>query len=186
MTFQRTGRFGPAGLVALLGLAAMLALASCAPNADAALLSPNLGAVLEAQAAGGQVAAVPTPVPPMLAELAPEEVFAGVPDDLSAAIASADIANGPTLATNNGCIGCHSLDPAATMTGPTWQNVGDTAIVREPGLSPAEYLHQSIVAPGSFVVPGYPNVMPATYGETLSTEDLATLIAYLLSQNGQP
>ncbi|MGL4649498.1 MAG: c-type cytochrome [Caldilineaceae bacterium] len=186
MMFQRSGRTWPAVVVTLLGLTLTLLLAACAPNADAAIISPDLGIVLEAQAAGEEIAAVPTPIPPKLAEFTPEEILAGVPADLAEAIANADIANGPTLATNNGCIGCHALDPAVVMTGPTWHNVGDTALIRIPGTSPAEYLHQSIVAPGSFLVPGYVNVMPATYADTLSTEDLGTLIAYLLAQNGQP
>lgn len=172
-----------------LGMAAIATAAlvgACSPNAAATILSPNMGDQLAQEAAGGEVvAATPTPVP-QLVNLTPDQIYAGLPEDLAAAVANADLANGPTLATSKACVGCHSLDPAATMTGPTWHNVGDTAIGRIPGLSPAEYIHQSIVAPASFVVPNYVNVMPGNYGDTLTTQELGDLIAYLLSQNGQP
>ena len=70
------------------------------------------------------------------------------------------------------------------MTGPTWYHIGDTSVSRVPGESPALYLYASIVNPGQFVVPPYPNnIMPANYAEQLSLEELADLVAYLLEQN---
>ncbi len=170
-----------------VAVVALLGLRGCAPDVNAAIISPGLGAELEAEAAGQELVIEPTAVPPMLAELAPEAITAGLPDELAAALATANPENGATLATSKGCIGCHNLDPAAVMTGPTWHNVGDHAIIRVAGESPAEYLHQSIINPNAFVVPSYPaNIMPATYGEQLSTQELADLIAHLLAQTGQP
>jgi len=97
-----------------------------------------------------------------------------------------DLANAETLAVTNACVGCHSLDPEAKMTGPTWHNVGDTAVTRIEGMSPAAYLYNSIVAPNDYVVEGFPgNVMTPTFGDTLSTQELGDLIAYLLAQHGQ-
>ena len=174
-------------LIAGAAAVAVLALSACAPDVNAALISPNLGAALEVELAGQQVVVEPTPIPPVLAELTPEEITAGLPDDLAQALASADATQGPTLTTAKGCIGCHALDPATVMTGPTWHNVGDHAIIRVPGESPAEYLRLSIVNPNAFVVPNYPaNIMPANYSEQFSTQELANLIAYLLEQTGQP
>jgi mono/diheme cytochrome c family protein len=70
------------------------------------------------------------------------------------------------------------------MTGPTWYHVGDTAVSRVAGESPAFYLYQSIVDPNGFVVPNYAGgLMPANYGEQLSAQELADLIAYLLQQS---
>ena len=159
---------------------------ACTPNPTAAILSPDMGDQLAMEMAGGDVvAATPTPVP-LLVNLTPEQIYAGLPEDLAVAVANANIENGPALATANACVGCHALDPNQQMTGPTWHNVGDHAIGRVPGVSPAEYLHQSIVAPATFLVPNYPNVMPQTYGEQLATQELGDLIAYLLAQNGQP
>ncbi len=67
---------------------------------------------------------------------------------------------------------------------PNWWNVADHAADRVPGMSPALYLYTSIIDPGAFVVPNFPNgVMPATYATTIPMEDLANLVAYLLEQH---
>lgn len=180
-------------LLAMCAIVALLVAAACAPDVSTAIISPELGEKLAAQLAGESIVREPTPVPPKLAELTPEEVFAGVPEELASAIQAADPSAGAQIALTaspSPCAGCHSLDPSAVTAGPTWHNVGDMAVVHgrmagSPG--PAEYLHQSIVNPGAFVVPNFvPGVMPGTYGETLGDDDLATLIAYLLAQNGQP
>jgi len=49
-------------------------------------------------------------------------------------------------------------------------------------MSAADYLHQSIVEPDAFVVDGFTNIMPATFGETMSDQEISDLIAYLLTQ----
>lgn len=186
MTFQRTGRSVPAVPVALLGLLLILLLGSCTPNAEAAILSPGLGDVLEAEAAGEVFVAAPPVELPKLVDLPPEEVVEGVPADLAEAIANGNLDNALTLVTARGCVGCHQLDPANQLVAPTWHNVGDRAIGRIPGVSPGEYLHQSILAPNDYIVEGFlPNIMPATYGDQLTTQDLGDIIAYLLSLNGQ-
>jgi len=186
MKFPSVCRSVPAVTILLIASAAVLLLAACAPDASAAIISPNLGAQLAAAEAGGAVALVPTPVPPKLAELPPEAVLAGVPADLAEAIANGNIDNGPTIAAARGCIGCHQMDPANQAVAPTWYNMGDTAVIRIAGVSPGEYLHQSIVAPNSYIVPNFlANVMPQNYSEQLSTQELGDVIAYLLAQNGQ-
>lgn len=166
---------------------AALALSACAPDVNASIISPQLGVQLAAQQAGQELVIAPTPVPPKLADLTPDQITAGLPDDLAQTLAAADASQGPTLAATKGCIGCHAVDPAVQMTGPTWYNVGDHAITRVPTESPAEYIHQSIINPNGFVVPNFPaSIMPQNYGEQLSTQELADLIAYLLAQTGQP
>jgi hypothetical protein len=45
--------------------------------------------------------------------------------------------------------------------------------------SPEQYLFESIVLPGEFLVPGYADIMPHTYSQTLSPQQVADLIAYL-------
>jgi mono/diheme cytochrome c family protein len=174
-------------LFSVISVCAVVVLAvvvsACAPNAESVLISPDMAPQLAAQAAGEVVAAVPTEPPPTLGELTPEEIYAGLPDDVASAVSNGNIANAPVIATARGCIGCHSLDPNQKMTGPTWYNIGNTAITRVEGEGPALYLYHSIMTPNAFVVPDYPSgVMPQTYGEQLSTQDLGDLIAYLLSQ----
>jgi cytochrome c2 len=100
----------------------------------------------------------------LFTELTPEQVTAGLPEDFATALAAADPSKGETVALTNGCVGCHSLDPAVQMTGPSWHNVADHAANRQPGVSPANYLYTSITNPGAYVVPNFPGgVMPQIY-----------------------
>lgn len=162
----------------------VLVAAACAPDATQLIISPQLGEQLAAREAGNiVVAAVPTEAP-RLADLTAEEIVAGLPDDVAAALAVADPANGAQISLARGCVGCHALDPNMVMTGPTWYHMGDTAVSRVRGESPALYLYHSIVEPNRYVVPNYPNnIMPANYGEQLSVQELADIIAYLLEQH---
>jgi mono/diheme cytochrome c family protein len=179
---QRRGWLAPTLLLSLLLTVFMMA--ACAPDATQLIISPQLGGQLAALEAGSEiVAAVPTEAP-TLADLTPDEIVAGLPEDFAAALAVADPANGEQVALARGCIGCHALDPAAVMTGPTWYHMGDTAVSRVSGESPALYLYHSILNPGGYVVPNYPNnIMPANYSEQLTTQELADLVAYLLNQS---
>ncbi|MEZ4863951.1 MAG: c-type cytochrome [Caldilineaceae bacterium] len=173
-------------IIACLLVSVPFFLVACVPDANNELISPDLGPKLVLARSEGNVEAAPTPAPPKLAELTPDQIYAGLPADLLQAVQSADIGGAETIALKYGCVGCHSTDPTEVKTGPTWHNVGDTAITRVPGESPAEYLHQSIINPNAYVVNGYPsNVMPQTFSDQMSQDELATMIAYLLSQNGQ-
>ena len=164
-------------------------LAGCVPDATSEIISPELGPKLVAAARSSEVVAVVEAVVelPSIIEMSDEEINAGLDPDFVAALADADPTNGETLALVNGCIGCHALDPAAQMTGPTWFHVGDTAVGRIEGLGPAAYLYDSIVAPNDYIVADYPSaVMPQNYSETISNDDLADLVAYLLEQHEDP
>jgi hypothetical protein len=141
-------------------------LISCVPDANAPIVSPQLGPILAAREAGEVVAAMPTPTPVLITTLSEEQIYAGLPDDLRAALASADPARAENLALVNACSSCHSLDPSVALQGPTWSNMGDTAAARIPGLSPAEYIHRSIVEPNAYVVPNFPSgVMPPDFAQ---------------------
>lgn len=173
-------------MLSLLSLVAVLLVAACTPNASARIISPDLGEQLVAEQAGDVVAFEPTPIP-KLASLTDEQKLAGLPADLAAALTAASPEKGVSLATAQGCIGCHQLDPNNQVVAPTWHNIGDMAVGRVAGVSPAEYLHQSIINPGAYIVANYQGgIMPATFSEKLSTQDLADIIAYLLTLNGQP
>jgi len=161
-----------------------IAIAACAPNPSAGVLSPELGAKLVAEAANAEVEVVPTPEPLAIADMTEEQITAGLPPDFAAALAQAHPENGEKLATANGCIGCHSLDPSVQMTGPSWMDAGDHAARRVPGESPAFYLYTSITSPNAFVVDGFPqNIMPQNFSDILSEQDIADLVSYLLSQH---
>lgn len=53
---------------------------------------------------------------------------------------------------------------------------------RVPGISIYAYLHTSIVNPGAFVVPGFPDgLMPRNWAEVYSESEINDLIAYLMT-----
>ena len=110
--------------------------------------------------------------------------------DITAELPEGDAANGESLATSQGCVGCH----VSTTTGPAWMpasaqpGIGARAETRfteadytGSATSPEQYLFESIVAPSAHLVDPYQDLMPKTYGEILTAQDVADLIAYMLS-----
>ncbi len=124
-------------------------------------------------------------------QLAP--VLAGPPvgTDITQELPAGDVVKGEALASSQGCIGCHVAGP----TGPPWNptadqpGIGDRAAARLTqsdysgnAATPEQYLLESIVNPAAYLVPGYETVlMPGTYGQTITAQDAADLIAYLLT-----
>ncbi len=103
---------------------------------------------------------------------------------------SADPASGKQLfntfqpAAGIACSTCHRVDSEERLVGPGLLNVGQRAATRVPGLSAVEYLHQSIVSPGAYVVEGYAGLMPKNWGQVFSENQINDLIAYLLTLKG--
>lgn len=87
----------------------------------------------------------------------------------------------------NGCAGCHGEPGGAGIIGPNLGGIATRAGTEVAGLSAEEYIHQSIVDPNAFIVPECPtgpcspNLMPQTFGSTLSEAELNGLIQYLLT-----
>ena len=95
-----------------------------------------------------------------------------------------DPENGRQLFTtvNTPCSSCHRTDTEQTLVGPGLLNVGDRAGERVEGMTAVEYLHNSIVNPNDYVVEGFlEGLMPQTYGETLTEQEINDIIAYLLT-----
>ncbi len=66
--------------------------------------------------------------------------------------------------------------------GPSLANMGNVAATRKPGMTAAQYLTESIVNTNAYIVPGYqPNLMPQTYS-ALPPNEVADLVAFLLTQ----
>ena len=80
----------------------------------------------------------------------------------------------------NGCGGCHTLKSAnATGTvGPDLDNLKADAAKAHRG-SLAQYIEQSIVDPGAYVVPGFPDAMPPIYKAQIPPDKLHQLVQYL-------
>jgi len=79
------------------------------------------------------------------------------------------------------CGSCHEPNLFGQRIGPPLDHVGSVAATRRPGMSAEDYLRESIIDPGTYVVPGYTDSMPRGLERSLSQEDLDALIAYLVS-----
>ncbi len=79
------------------------------------------------------------------------------------------------------CSDCHSLDGSPNL-GPTLQGYGEIAAQRVAGLSAGEYTLQSIVRPWAHVVEGFNNIMPTRYTHTMTDQQIADLIAFIITQ----
>lgn len=95
-----------------------------------------------------------------------------------------DATNGATLFTEsiNGvpaCSTCHTLD-GSVVVGPSMQGYATIAATRTD-LSAEAYTLQSITQPAVHIVEGFPNAMFGQYGQKLSQQQLADLIAYLMT-----
>ncbi len=88
-------------------------------------------------------------------------------------------ADGKQLFTDTGCGSCHTL-AAAGATGKVGPDL-------EESLAPDDNtagIEEMIVHPNSEVVEGYSaNVMPQTYGQTLSSEEVHTLAEFLVANS---
>ncbi len=89
-----------------------------------------------------------------------------------------------------GCNSCHVTTGLpqvdAAMLGPDQTNLGAIAGTRREGYTAEEYLREAILEPSAFIVEECPlgpclQVMPETYGDLLSEEELDAIVAYLLS-----
>ena len=162
------------GLVVLL-VAAVLA--ACAPNPTAQIISPFMVAVSE------EGITIVVRVIPKLAELTEDEIFAGVPEDVVAAIKEGDVVEGQEISELQGCAGCHSLEEDEVLSGPSWYDLANIAVGRVEGESPALYFYRSITRPNAFIVKRFDsNVMPEDFSEKLNTSEIGDLIALLLEQ----
>jgi len=80
------------------------------------------------------------------------------------------------------CNTCHPVEGEANGVGPSLAHIATDAATDKPGMTAEQYIRESITDPDVFVVPDFPaGVMPKTYGQQLSQQQLDNLVAYLLS-----
>jgi cytochrome c oxidase subunit II len=97
---------------------------------------------------------------------------------LTDASAGASKNPGEAVFTTAGCGSCHAFTPAGTdaQVGPSLD-----AIKPPGGKSLEEFIRESIVDPDAVIAAGFqPNVMPKTFNQTLSDEQLDALVQYLV------
>ncbi len=106
--------------------------------------------------------------------------------DLNVELPAGDAAMGEQLFNGkvNGqypCSACHSLQPNQTVVGPSLAGIATTAATRVDGYSAEKYIHESIVLPDAHIVEGFNPIMPKTFGDQMTKQDLANIIAYLMT-----
>jgi cytochrome c2 len=79
------------------------------------------------------------------------------------------------------CTACHTLSNENGPNGPGMGGFARRADERVDGQSAREYTLNSIIAPGMYLVPGYSNQMFGDYGDKLSKQEIADVMAFLLS-----
>jgi mono/diheme cytochrome c family protein len=90
------------------------------------------------------------------------------------ALAQGDPKAGAPIFTEQGCASCHTLK-AAGATGTVGPNLDTELAGKDP-----QFIETSIVDPNAEIAKGFqPDIMPTDFGDVLSPEDLANLVAYL-------
>jgi len=94
------------------------------------------------------------------------------------------------IVTKSACIGCHVIPgiPAAVgQVGPDLTNIGVVGATRIPGYTAEQYIRESLLNPNAFIAPEcpagpcLPNLMVQKLGDTLTAEEIDTVVAYLAS-----
>lgn len=113
------------------------------------------------------------------------DIVAGLQDVTGDPQRGSELYNGlgtPTLP----CAGCHLNAAVAPPLEGTWTRV-ETLRLAEPGLegyTGEQYLAESIIHPSAHIAPNYSdNLMPNNFGQLLTYQDLADLIAFLKTQD---
>ena len=125
------------------------------------------------------------------AEAQPTPVIEGVGTDITLELPAGNADNGKALTEGKGCTACHitaavgpawlaTADPnkegVGTRVGHRFSDAGYTGKAK----TAEQYLFESIVNPNAYVVTGFaPSIMTQTFGNSLTKQDVADIIAYL-------
>lgn len=128
---------------------------------------------------------VPSPAA-VAANASPAAAAGGVsptPDAWTAMNLVGDPVSGKNIFQNvAACSACHNVANPNVLVGPSLMGISQRAATRRPGYSAVQYIHESIVIPNAYIVPGFtPGIMPQTFGQTLTPQQIADVIAYLMT-----
>lgn len=98
----------------------------------------------------------------------------------------------PNPETSQYCLTCHNPDEALPGAGPYLYGIASVAGERVEGMSAIDYLHESIIDPNLHIAPPQTGpegnsftwvegVMPQNWGDVLDEQQIADLVAYLMS-----
>ncbi len=79
------------------------------------------------------------------------------------------------------CAQCHALAQDTIVIGPSIAGVATRAATRIEGYSAEEYIEESILFPKDYVVDGFTDTMPTNFNRELTSEELAWVVAYLMT-----
>jgi cytochrome c oxidase subunit 2 len=97
--------------------------------------------------------------------------------------AAAAGAAGKAIFISAGCGACHTFKAAGTNAtiGPDL-DTAPAADAKKTNTALAAFVRESIVNPEAYIAPGFPkNVMPKTFGTSLSKAQLDTLVSFIVS-----
>lgn len=103
--------------------------------------------------------------------------------EVDALLAIAQPENADVAISKYVCIACHQA--GSNQLAPSWVGLAARAASERPPLTAAAYIYESIVDPAAFIVEGYNDVMPHDYRTRMSQQELADILAYLLSPDAQ-
>jgi len=98
-------------------------------------------------------------------------------------------AAGEILFKKNPCSACHLVTGTEVSVCPNLSNIANDAagIVADAGYAGQattadEYIHESIINPSAYIVPGFADgIMPQTFSESLSEPEINSLVMYLMT-----
>jgi mono/diheme cytochrome c family protein len=92
-----------------------------------------------------------------------------------------DAARGEQIFLAQPCHACH-MDLSVGPAFPGDPPLEVRADTRRPGYSAELYLYESIIEPNADIVPGFQkDIMPGDFSKTLTDQEMADLIAYLMT-----
>jgi mono/diheme cytochrome c family protein len=101
----------------------------------------------------------------------------------TSAMSPEEAAGSAIFTGKGGCVGCHTAGFGGGATGPNLSHIGTEGATKKPGMDAEAFIRESIVQPGAYVEAGFPNgIMPTTFGQTLTPQELDNLVAFLLSR----
>jgi cytochrome c oxidase subunit II len=99
--------------------------------------------------------------------------------------AAGEAASGKQLFQKQGCGSCHTLSGAQAVgrVGPNLDGIGSRAGTTVLGQSAEAYIREAIINPDAYILPGYSvGLMPKDFQQMMSSQELQTLVQYLLAQ----
>ena len=113
---------------------------------------------------------------------ATEEVAGSQVATEAASTGTGDAANGEMLFADS-CAGCHgATDGAGPALVGMGQRAAEHAADHGKDQTPEEYLYESIVDPGAYVVPNFSDFMTKTFKDQFDEQQLNDLVAYMMTQ----